>query len=130
MRGLEPLSWMLRIIRSLLELFPYYQEKIWLEIGFGAGEHIAKQASLNPNIGFIGCEPFINGVANLVSLIDEKALNNILIYNDDVRPLLNFFPDRSINRIFLLFPDPWPKKKHYKRRFIQSIILEKLYKIL
>lgn len=93
---------------------------VWLEIGFGGGEHLAAQAAAHPDIGLIGCEPFINGVSNLLVLLDEGALNNVRIFSEDARLLLQSLPEASIDRAFLLFPDPWPKRKHENRRFVHS----------
>jgi len=98
-------------------LFPQADE-IWLEVGFGGGEHLAWQAAQNPHVGMIGAEPFVNGVAKLLSKIDDAALENIRIHFGDARPLLEAMPDGSLTRIFVLHPDPWPKKRHFKRRMI------------
>eukprot|EP01042_Synura_sphagnicola_P029792 gene29792-38404_t len=94
--------------------------EIWLEIGFGGGEHMAAQAARNPNVTIIGCEPFLNGVASALRHIDEGQLNNVLILANDARPLLDKLPDGTLSRIFILFADPWPKARHNKRRFIQA----------
>ncbi len=102
----------------------------WLEIGFGTGEHLAAQARAYPNIGFIGCEPFLNGVAALVEEIDADGLQNIRIYPDDARNLLDALPGASIERCFILFPDPWPKRRHRRRRFITPANLDSLARIL
>ena len=93
-------------------------EETWLEVGFGGGEHLAHHAALHPRIGIIGCEPFINGVAKLVAAIDERNLANIRILADDARFLLERLTPASLARVFVLYPDPWPKKRHNKRRFI------------
>ena len=92
--------------------------EIWLEIGFGAGEHLAAQAESHPDIGFIGCEPYVNGVATLLSVIEQKKLTNIRIFNDDARLLLTKLKQATISKVFVLFSDPWPKKRHNRRRFI------------
>ena len=113
-----------------LNLFKNPIGRIWLEIGFGAGEHIAWQAKNNPNVGFIGCEPFINGVASLVRHSVSEKLLNIRIVPDDVRPFLIKLPDQSIDRLFVLFPDPWPKRKHRNRRIIQRSTLGEFHRIL
>ncbi len=110
-------------------LFPDAKE-VWLEIGFGGGEHLAWQASANPDIGMIGCEPFINGYAKLLSKIDEQGQENIRILPADARPLLEALPEASIARAFLLFPDPWPKSRHHKRRFVQKATLDQLARVL
>lgn len=89
-----------------------------MEIGFGAGEHLLWQAEKHPDIGFIGCEPFLNGVAKAVSGIEEVGLTNVRLYDNDARHLLNWLPPGELGRVFILFPDPWPKKRHRKRRFL------------
>ncbi|MFC2951139.1 tRNA (guanosine(46)-N7)-methyltransferase TrmB [Marinicaulis aureus] len=99
------------------ELFPQAEE-IHLEVGFGGGEHLAWQAAHNPKIGFIGAEPFVNGVAKLLVHVDEGRQENIRIHHGDVRPLIEALPDASLARIYVLHPDPWPKKRHHKRRMI------------
>ncbi|MFP6749853.1 MAG: tRNA (guanosine(46)-N7)-methyltransferase TrmB [Alphaproteobacteria bacterium] len=91
---------------------------VWLEIGFGAGEHLTAQAKAHPDIGFIGCEPFINGVARLLADVARGGLDNIRIVVDDAGLLLDCLAEGSIERAFLLFPDPWPKRRHNKRRFV------------
>lgn len=105
-------------------------EQVWLEIGFGGGEHLAAQAKANPDIGFIGCEPFINGVAKLLSAIRDNSLKNIRICDDDARPLLDVMEEQSIDRTFVLFSDPWPKKRHHKRRFIVKENLDRLARVM
>ena len=111
-------------------LFPVSYEEIWLEIGFGSGEHLAEQAAFHPAIGFIGCEPFLNGVASLTQKIQGNSLKNIKILKDDARLLLSRMPAQSISRIFVLFPDPWPKRRHHKRRFIQAETIEAFANVL
>ena len=91
---------------------------ISFEIGFGNGEHLIEMAKRNPNIGFIGCEPFENGVVTALSGIKNNQLENVRIYKGDARELLNMINDNSIDRMYVLFPDPWRKKRHYKRRLI------------
>ena len=105
-------------------------EDLWLEIGFGAGEHLAEQARLNPRVGFLGCEPFVNGVASLVSLIDGAGLANVRIHDDQAEPLFAALPDASVGRLFALFSDPWPKKRHWKRRLIRPENLRQFARIL
>lgn len=99
---------------------------IWLEIGFGAGEHLAAQAAAHPDVGFIGCEPFRNGVATLARLIDEADLGNIRIFHEDVRLLMPTLAPAVFDRVFLLFPDPWPKTRHHRRRFVNRENLDQL----
>ncbi|MBO6634341.1 tRNA (guanosine(46)-N7)-methyltransferase TrmB [Parvibaculum sp.] len=95
-------------------------DEVWLEIGFGGGEHLAHQAVAHPRVGIMGCEPFLNGVAKLVSEIDVRGLSNVRILNDDARFLLERLPPAALSRVFILYPDPWPKKRHNKRRFINE----------
>jgi tRNA (guanine-N7-)-methyltransferase len=111
-------------------LFPQSPRDIWLEIGFGGGEHLAEQAGRHPDIGFIGCEVFENGVAKLLSEVERRELANIRIFADDVRPLLAALPPRSIARVFILFPDPWPKARHHKRRLVAPVTLDRLAEIM
>jgi tRNA (guanine-N7-)-methyltransferase len=103
---------------------------VWLEIGFGGGEHLAAVAAANPEIGFIGCEPYVNGVANLLVLIDQFRLGNVRIFDDDARLVLSKLPEASLGRVALLFPDPWPKKRHASRRFVCSESLDSLARVL
>lgn len=106
------------------------QATIWLEIGFGGGEHLAHLASLHPEIQFIGCEPYINGIAGLLSHIDEHKLENIRIYSDDARDLIAALPDKCLERVFVLYPDPWPKTRHNKRRIISTEFLDALARVI
>lgn len=91
-----------------------------LEIGFGGGEHLSGQASRNPHTGYLGVEPFINGVAKALTQIDEAGLTNVRLFEGDAREVMERMPDQCLDRIFLLFPDPWPKARHAKRRFVQD----------
>jgi tRNA (guanine-N7-)-methyltransferase len=105
-------------------------DRRWLEIGFGGGEHLAHQAALHPEVSFIGAEPFVNGVAKLLALIEERQLSNIRIHDHDARVLLEALPDASFERICLLYPDPWPKLRHNKRRFVSAETLAHFHRIL
>ncbi len=89
-----------------------------IEIGFGGGEHLAAQARAHPARGFIGCEPFVNGMAQLLVHIEEQGLTNIRLHHGDARDVLERLPDGSLGAAYVLFPDPWPKKRHWKRRFV------------
>jgi tRNA (guanine-N7-)-methyltransferase len=111
-------------------LFQTDMREVWLEIGFGAGEHLAWQAARNPGIGLIGAEPFLNGVARLLSEIADDRPGNIRIHPDDVRPLLPQFADSSLARVFILFPDPWPKLRHNRRRLINTKLLDTLARLM
>ncbi|MFQ5971438.1 MAG: tRNA (guanine(46)-N(7))-methyltransferase TrmB [Alphaproteobacteria bacterium] len=112
------------------QLFDFEARAIWLEIGSGSGEHVAWQAERAPDFGFIAAEPYINGVASLLSRIATGKLRNIRILPDDVRPLLKRLPGCSIDRIFVLFPDPWPKARHRDRRLISRDTLDELARIM
>ena len=101
-------------------LFTPPRERLWLEIGFGGGEHLARQAAANPEVGMIGVEPFLDGVARLLRAIETDGLANIRLFADDARLLLDRLPEASLERIFVLFADPWPKKRHWKRRIINQ----------
>jgi tRNA (guanine-N7-)-methyltransferase len=111
-------------------LFPTPPGDIWLEIGFGGGEHLAEQAERHLDTGFVGCEVFENGVAKLLGEIERRGLGNVRIYADDARPLLAALAPRSAGRIFILFPDPWPKARHHKRRLIAPATLDRLAEIM
>lgn len=102
----------------------------WLEIGFGHGEHIVNQALLNPQVGLVGIEPFVNGIASAAIAIQEKSIDNIRIYPDDAMQIINRFAAESFSRLFLFFPDPWPKIRHHKRRFIQTETVAMLARLL
>lgn len=106
----------------------------WLEVGFGGGEHLAAQAAANPDVLLIGCEPYVNGVARLLSLIeglgDQRPLDNVRVVIDDARLLLKALPAGSLDRIFVLFPDPWPKTRHHKRRIINPETVADMARLL
>jgi tRNA (guanine-N7-)-methyltransferase len=112
------------------QLFAPPASKVWLEIGFGGGEHLIWQATHNSDVGLIGCEPFEDGVVKVLSAIDTERLANIRVHADDGRPLLRLLPDASIDRAFVLFPDPWPKKRHHKRRLVSSETVAELARIV
>jgi tRNA (guanine-N7-)-methyltransferase len=99
---------------------------LWLEIGFGGGEHLAARARTHPEIGFIGCEPFVNGVAKLLAVIDRDMIENIRIWHADAIELIGRLPSGCLGGAYLLYPDPWPKRRHRKRRFISDENLEAL----
>jgi len=111
-------------------LFSTDTREVWLEIGFGAGEHLAWQAAQNPDIGMIGAEPYLNGVARLLAEVADDRPANIRIHPDDVRPLLPRFADGSLARVFILFPDPWPKARHNRRRLINTKLLDMLARLM
>ncbi len=103
---------------------------VWLEIGFGGGEHLAAQAKAHPEIGFVGCEPFVNGVAKLLAVIEQESVGNIRLWDRDATELLPRLPPASFDRVYLLYPDPWPKRRQRKRRFISDETLSLLSRIL
>ena len=103
---------------------------VWLEIGFGGGEHLVHQAESNRDIGIIGAEPYINGVAMLLGKIRRAGVDNLAVHPGDARDLFDVLPDASITRAFLLYPDPWPKKRHHRRRFVTPEHLEPLARVL
>jgi tRNA (guanine-N7-)-methyltransferase len=99
-------------------LYPDCRSRLWLEIGFGAGEHLAAQAAAHPEVGMLGCEPYLGGVARLLATAEAEGLANLRLLVDDARLLLQTLPDACLERIFILFPDPWPKTRHHKRRIV------------
>jgi tRNA (guanine-N7-)-methyltransferase len=105
-------------------------KEIWFEIGFGNGEHVLHQALANPDTGIIGCEPFMNGVAALCVGLGEKKVQNVRLWADDARLLMARLKPGSIDRLFLLHPDPWPKTRHHKRRFLQTETLDDIARLL
>jgi tRNA (guanine-N7-)-methyltransferase len=104
--------------------------EIWLEIGFGGGEHLAGQAERNPDVLLLGAEPFINGLGSALRHIAEAALTNVRVHAGDARELLSALPDESLARVFILFPDPWPKARHQKRRLVQPALARDLARVL
>ena len=111
-------------------LFARPVRDVWLEIGFGNGEHLIWQAQHHPDIGFIGVEPFRNGIARLLSYIAASDVDNIRIVPNDVRPFLPQLPPASLGRVFILFPDPWPKARHHQRRLVNTEILDRLADVM
>ncbi len=103
---------------------------LWLEVGFGGGEHMVHQARANPGIGLIGVEIFLNGVAMALGKIRAAGIDNIRLHPGDVRDLMDLMPDASVARAFLLYPDPWPKARHHRRRFVTPEHLDPLARIL
>ncbi|MEJ2000410.1 MAG: tRNA (guanosine(46)-N7)-methyltransferase TrmB [Maritimibacter sp.] len=103
---------------------------VWLEVGFGGGEHMVHMAESNPDIGIIGCEPFINGVAMLLGKIRKAGVTNVAVHPGDARDLFDVLPEGSIAKAFLNYPDPWPKKRHHRRRFVTPEHLEPLHRVL
>ena len=130
---------------SVSNLFEQPMQQYWLEVGFGGGEHLAGQALCHPEVGFIGAEPFVNGVASLLAhlngctagmvqetpnLLAPERADNVRIFPDDVRLLFPFLPDESFDKIFVLYPDPWPKARHEERRFLTGANLKEVSRLL
>ncbi|WP_029086271.1 tRNA (guanosine(46)-N7)-methyltransferase TrmB [Brevundimonas aveniformis] len=105
-------------------------KEAWLEIGFGGGEHLAEQAARHPEALMVGCEPFLNGVGSALRHIDERGLKNVRLHADDARAVMAALPDGSLDRVMILFPDPWPKARHNKRRFIQPETAAEIVRLL
>ena len=104
--------------------------EVWLEIGFGGGEHLLARATERPDVGFIGCEPFVNGVAKLLAGIETRGLDNVRVRADDALALIEAAPEAAFSRIYLLYPDPWPKRRQQKRRFVSGANLALLARVL
>jgi tRNA (guanine-N7-)-methyltransferase len=117
-------------LSPLASLFAQPVSDVWLEIGFGSGEHLAWQAGHHPDVGCIGCEPFINGVASLLGRIEDSGLETVRIHDGDAREALDWLPEASMGRAFVLFPDPWPKKRHLKRRLLSPETVAQLGRVL
>ncbi len=111
-------------------LFAGGARPLWLEIGFGGGEHLAWQAAHNPQVGLIGCEVFVNGIATLLRALEADGSDNVRVFREDARLLIDALPESSLERAFLLFPDPWPKRRHAKRRFLSRATLDALARAL
>ena len=104
--------------------------EVWLEVGFGGGEHLVHQAAENPDVGIIGAEPYINGVAMLLGKIRRAGVTNLAVYPGDARDLMDVLPPASLSKAFLLYPDPWPKARHHRRRFVTPEHLDPLARCL
>ena len=104
--------------------------EVWLEAGFGAGEHLAGQAAGRPDALLLGVEPFVNGLAACLSHIDDRALANVRLHHGDVRDVISRLPDAVVSRLYVLFPDPWPKTRHHKRRLIEPAFLAEAARVM
>lgn len=111
-------------------LFPVKTDAVMLEIGFGGGEHLIEEASCNPRTGFIGVEPFVNGLARTLAEIEARGLFNIRVFTSDAAIMLDELGSETVLRVDLLFPDPWPKRRHWKRRFVNSANLDRIERVL
>jgi tRNA (guanine-N7-)-methyltransferase len=111
-------------------LFPGRPSALWLEIGFGRGEHLAAQAHAHPDIGYIGCEAFLNGIAKALALIEAGQLRNVRLYNGDARAAIGALPGEALDGVYLLYPDPWPKRRHHRRRFLSGEMLARLARVM
>jgi tRNA (guanine-N7-)-methyltransferase len=111
-------------------LFPFAPREVWLEIGFGGGEHLAAQAAARPDVGLIGAEPFINGLAKALAAIERNGLANIRLRAGDALELIEHIPKAALSRIFILYPDPWPKRRHRKRRIVSAAMVGELARVL
>ena len=116
--------------RDLTSLFASSVTDVRLEIGFGGGEHLLTQARANPGVGFIGVEPFVNGMAKAMSELAREPLHNLRVHDQDAVKLLDWLPAGSIEQVDLLYPDPWPKRKHWKRRFVSPVNLDRFARVL
>jgi tRNA (guanine-N7-)-methyltransferase len=115
---------------DLAELFDHPLDGVRLEIGFGGGEHLVAEALAFPDLGFIGCEPYVNGMAKILAQIEAHNIGNIRLFAGDAAELLAWAPPRSLTRIDLIHPDPWPKRRHWKRRFVQDATITAMARIL
>jgi tRNA (guanine-N7-)-methyltransferase len=115
---------------ELVRLFPVPVEDVRLEIGFGGGEYLIAQAEAHPRTGFIGCEPFINGMAKALAAIEARGLANIRVHLGDAVPVIDWLPSAALAGIDLIYPDPWPKRRHWKRRFVQERTVADMARIL
>jgi tRNA (guanine-N7-)-methyltransferase len=116
--------------RELLALFPDPVDEVRLEIGFGGGEHLVSEARTHPRVGFIGIEPFVNGMAKALAAIAAENLSNVRLHHGDASEVVAWLPPASLARIDLIYPDPWPKRRHWKRRFVQDRSVAALARIL
>lgn len=131
LEGLSPgkISWEENPDRAPLDLAARFGNRpIWLEVGFGAGEHMHHMAGLYPGVGFIGCEPYLNGVAMLLGKLRRDPRPNLAVHAGDARDLFDVLPEASLSKAFLLYPDPWPKARHHRRRFVTPEHLEPLHR--
>ena len=116
--------------RTLVPLEPWAANRpLWLEVGFGGGEHLIHQAANNPDVALIGAEPFVNGIAMLLGKIRAQAVENLRLHPGDVRDLFEVLPEGALTKVFLNYPDPWPKARHHRRRFVTQDYLQPLFRL-
>jgi tRNA (guanine-N7-)-methyltransferase len=117
-------------LRSTLDLTALAGRPVWLEVGFGGGEHLVAMAARYPEVWIIGCEPFVNGIAMLLGKIRAAGVTNLMIHPGDVRDLFEVLPDGLLEKCFLNYPDPWPKARHHRRRFVTQGYLTMLARVM
>jgi len=115
---------------EIIRLFDAPVDNVRLEIGFGGGEHLSAEARAFPDTGFIGCEPYVNGMAKILAAIEQHNITNIRLFAADAAELLAWMPKHSLARIDLIHPDPWPKRRHWKRRFVQDATIKAMARVL
>ena len=126
-----PVGWEENPDRRPLDPMAIFGDRpLWLEVGFGGGEHLVGIAEANPDVGIIGCEPFINGVAMLLGKVRQAKISNLRVHPGDVRDLFDVLPEASVARCFLNYPDPWPKARHHRRRFVTPEYLDPLARVM
>ncbi|WP_306028092.1 tRNA (guanosine(46)-N(7))-methyltransferase TrmB [Stappia sp. MMSF_3263] len=115
---------------DLRDMFASPVDEVWMEIGFGGGEHLLHEAGRLPRTGFIGVEPFVSSLAKTVADIEAAEFGNVRVYGDDAIKLLDWLPEASLDGIYQLYPDPWPKRRHWKRRFVNPVNLDRIARVL
>jgi tRNA (guanine-N7-)-methyltransferase len=105
-------------------------DEVWLEVGFGAGEHLLEQARANPNVGIVGCEPFLNGVVAALAGLQRESLSNVRLRHGDAQAVIDAVPNGLFSRVFIHYPDPWPKRRHHKRRLVASSFVDALARVM
>ncbi|MHA6345587.1 tRNA (guanine(46)-N(7))-methyltransferase TrmB [Roseivivax sp. CAU 1761] len=129
--ALPGIDWEENPDRAPLDLRALFGDReIWLEVGFGGGEHLVRQAEAHPEAGIIGCEPYVNGVAMLLGKLRDSRAENVRLHMGDVRDLFDVLPAGALARAFVLYPDPWPKARHHRRRFVTQEHLEPLHRAM
>jgi tRNA (guanine-N7-)-methyltransferase len=111
-------------------VFARTPREMWLEIGFGAGEHLVEQAKANPDVGVVGCEPFLNGIVAALAGLKREDISNVRLRHGDAQAVIDAVPDAFFSRVFVLYPDPWPKRRHNKRRLISESLIDALARVM